>query len=208
MDDRVRPIGGSDRPRASEAEAVAPAPPLPPSAPPVGALSYTSLAAYQRCGYRFYVERVLGLPGRPTPPGPPAAAAARRREPRSPPAERGTRGPRAARAARLPAPRRPAAGGDHRRRSAASRAPTSWTRSPRCQALRRHRALPAPGTRHGSAARAAVRVRARRHADHRDARRDRVGARRADADRRLQDRPARRIGPGDRGRARSTAPSG
>jgi ATP-dependent helicase/nuclease subunit A len=30
--------------------------------PSVGALSYTSLAAYQRCGYRFYVERVLGVP--------------------------------------------------------------------------------------------------------------------------------------------------
>jgi len=31
--------------------------------PPVTSLSYTSLAAYQRCGYRFYAERVLGLPG-------------------------------------------------------------------------------------------------------------------------------------------------
>jgi ATP-dependent helicase/nuclease subunit A len=29
----------------------------------VTAISYTSLAAYQRCGYRFYVERVLGVPG-------------------------------------------------------------------------------------------------------------------------------------------------
>jgi ATP-dependent helicase/nuclease subunit A len=27
---------------------------------PVGDLSYTALAAYERCGYRFYVERVLG----------------------------------------------------------------------------------------------------------------------------------------------------
>src|SRR5207248_3933567 len=25
-------------------------------------LSYTALAQYMRCGYRFYVERVLGLP--------------------------------------------------------------------------------------------------------------------------------------------------
>jgi ATP-dependent helicase/nuclease subunit A len=33
-----------------------------PARPSVGALSYTSLAAYQRCGYRFYVERVLGVP--------------------------------------------------------------------------------------------------------------------------------------------------
>jgi ATP-dependent helicase/nuclease subunit A len=44
-----------------------PEPPLPPpppalAAPPVAALSYTSLAEYQRCGYRFYAERVLRLP--------------------------------------------------------------------------------------------------------------------------------------------------
>jgi RecB family exonuclease len=31
-------------------------------APPVAALSYSSLAEYKRCGYRFYVERVLRLP--------------------------------------------------------------------------------------------------------------------------------------------------
>ena len=30
--------------------------------PPVGRLSYSSLAEYRRCGYRFYAERVLGLP--------------------------------------------------------------------------------------------------------------------------------------------------
>ena len=29
------------------------------------ALSYSSLAAYHRCGYRFYAERVLGLLARP-----------------------------------------------------------------------------------------------------------------------------------------------
>ncbi len=41
-----------------------PPPPPPPAlaAPPVAALSYTSLAEYQRCGYRFYAERVLRLP--------------------------------------------------------------------------------------------------------------------------------------------------
>jgi ATP-dependent exoDNAse (exonuclease V) beta subunit len=56
-----------------------PEPPIPAqerpgrSAPPVGALSYTSLAAYQRCGYRFYVERVLSVPGREAP-GPPSPA--------------------------------------------------------------------------------------------------------------------------------------
>lgn len=30
--------------------------------PPITSLSYTSLAAYRRCGYRFYVERMLGIP--------------------------------------------------------------------------------------------------------------------------------------------------
>jgi len=42
-------------------EAVA-APDAPPDAPPVSALSYSSLAEYRRCGYRFYAERVLRLP--------------------------------------------------------------------------------------------------------------------------------------------------
>jgi ATP-dependent exoDNAse (exonuclease V) beta subunit len=32
------------------------------SASPVSTLSYSSLALYERCGYRFYSERVLGLP--------------------------------------------------------------------------------------------------------------------------------------------------
>jgi ATP-dependent helicase/nuclease subunit A len=43
---------------------VAPAPPTPAIAPspPVAALSYSSLASYARCGYRFYAERVLRLP--------------------------------------------------------------------------------------------------------------------------------------------------
>jgi ATP-dependent helicase/nuclease subunit A len=51
----------------------APAPPAPPApAPaslgsPVGALSYSSLGEYARCGYRFYAERVLGLPPLPEP---------------------------------------------------------------------------------------------------------------------------------------------
>jgi ATP-dependent exoDNAse (exonuclease V) beta subunit len=43
-------------------EVQVPAPPAPSApAPPVAALSYTSLAEYQRCGYRFYAERVLRL---------------------------------------------------------------------------------------------------------------------------------------------------
>ena len=36
------------------------APPEPAATPP--ALSYTALTQLRRCGYRFYVERVLGLP--------------------------------------------------------------------------------------------------------------------------------------------------
>ena len=35
-------------------------------APPVRSLSYSALAEHRRCGYRFYVERVLGLPSPPT----------------------------------------------------------------------------------------------------------------------------------------------
>jgi ATP-dependent exoDNAse (exonuclease V) beta subunit len=35
----------------------------------VGALSYSSLGEYARCGYRFYAERVLGLPPVPEPRG-------------------------------------------------------------------------------------------------------------------------------------------
>jgi ATP-dependent exoDNAse (exonuclease V) beta subunit len=33
----------------------------PPAPPPPPTLSYSALAAYERCGYRFYLERVLGL---------------------------------------------------------------------------------------------------------------------------------------------------
>jgi ATP-dependent exoDNAse (exonuclease V) beta subunit len=63
VDDRVGPQDVVDRPRAGE-QPVAEPPPVPPAPPrPVSSLSYTSLAAYQRCGYRFYVERVLGVPG-------------------------------------------------------------------------------------------------------------------------------------------------
>jgi ATP-dependent helicase/nuclease subunit A len=45
---------------------VAPPPTLPVApSPPVSALSYSTLASYARCGYRFYAERVLRLPGLP-----------------------------------------------------------------------------------------------------------------------------------------------
>ena len=42
------------------------APPAPPAAAPAAAvseLSYSSIEEHRRCGYRFYVERVLRLPG-------------------------------------------------------------------------------------------------------------------------------------------------
>jgi ATP-dependent exoDNAse (exonuclease V) beta subunit len=38
-----------------------------PSVVPVGHLSYSALAQYERCGYRFYVERVLGVRETPLP---------------------------------------------------------------------------------------------------------------------------------------------
>jgi ATP-dependent helicase/nuclease subunit A len=55
---------------AKPAAAVSPAqPPAPAVAPAVTAapltLSYSALAEYQRCGYRFYAERVLGLAPEP-----------------------------------------------------------------------------------------------------------------------------------------------
>jgi ATP-dependent helicase/nuclease subunit A len=67
-DDRAGALALSDPAPAPDD----PAPPLPDDtaalvATPPGALSYTALAAYQRCGYRFYVQRVVGLPDRPPP---------------------------------------------------------------------------------------------------------------------------------------------
>jgi ATP-dependent exoDNAse (exonuclease V) beta subunit len=60
--------GGSVAPVAPVA-APPPAPPVAalstapvPAGPPVATLSYSSLGEYARCGYRFYAERVLGLP--------------------------------------------------------------------------------------------------------------------------------------------------
>ncbi|MEA2213712.1 MAG: hypothetical protein QOF83_3660, partial [Solirubrobacteraceae bacterium] len=67
-------------PPAAPAPWPAPAPPPPPGAPaplpapapppPVTTLSYSALGEYERCGYRFYVERVLGLPVREGESGP------------------------------------------------------------------------------------------------------------------------------------------
>ncbi len=58
------PGSGPEPPAASSEPA--PAPPGPPaSPPPVATLSYSALQEYERCGYRFYAERVLGLPPGP-----------------------------------------------------------------------------------------------------------------------------------------------
>jgi ATP-dependent exoDNAse (exonuclease V) beta subunit len=70
LEDLRRDIAAIDRPGPVEA-------PVPTASAverlAITSLSYTSLAAYQRCGYRFYVERVLGVPG-PEPAGGGAAA--------------------------------------------------------------------------------------------------------------------------------------
>ncbi len=78
------PRSGEVLPRAALAPEGGPRPGAPPTAlpkapkvmpaPPVRArpapqrLSYTALQAYARCGYRFYLQRVLGLPAEPPPP--------------------------------------------------------------------------------------------------------------------------------------------
>jgi ATP-dependent helicase/nuclease subunit A len=50
-----------------------PAPPAPAAAAPVSHLSYSALGDYARCGYRFYLERVLRLPDAPPLIPPPTA---------------------------------------------------------------------------------------------------------------------------------------
>jgi ATP-dependent helicase/nuclease subunit A len=76
----------TDPPAAAAAGPAAAPPELPPTPPPAAAvvsarapvatLSYSSLHEYQRCGYRFYAERVLGLPPVPQPAGSPGAPVA------------------------------------------------------------------------------------------------------------------------------------
>jgi RecB family exonuclease len=48
---------------------VTPATPRPPATPPPGAVSYSSLVDYARCGYGYYLRRVLGLAEVAPPPG-------------------------------------------------------------------------------------------------------------------------------------------
>ncbi len=67
----VRPEQGEQEPAPEPSIGEAPAKvvtalselqPSPPDTLPVPTLSYSSLTEYKRCGYRFYMERVLGVP--------------------------------------------------------------------------------------------------------------------------------------------------
>jgi hypothetical protein len=67
-----------------------PALPLASDATPVPrSLSYTALATYEQCGYRFYAQRVLGLPDLPNPDPPPVADDGERPSLSGPPPSRG-----------------------------------------------------------------------------------------------------------------------
>ena len=66
----VRARTGAPATALPAAAKVMPAPPVRPRPAPQR-LSYTALQAYAKCGYRFYLQRVLGLP--PETPPPPAA---------------------------------------------------------------------------------------------------------------------------------------
>ncbi len=66
--DRTHGDPAVEAPVRGEATVAPVAPELPAPAvagPAVVHLSYSSLGEYRRCGYRFYVERVLGIPGVP-----------------------------------------------------------------------------------------------------------------------------------------------
>jgi ATP-dependent helicase/nuclease subunit A len=73
--DIVHRIAAQSRPATPAASADSPVVAQAPG-PPVPALSYSALEEYGRCGYRFYAERVLGLPGVAELGGAPAAALA------------------------------------------------------------------------------------------------------------------------------------
>jgi ATP-dependent helicase/nuclease subunit A len=63
LEEFLRPIAVQSEPGRSRPTVAAPAPVSAASpGPSVASVSYTSLAAYRRCGYRFYTERVLGIP--------------------------------------------------------------------------------------------------------------------------------------------------
>ncbi len=70
-----RPRVGAPATALPDAPSVLPAPPAR-ARPAPQRLSYSSLGAYARCGYRFYLERLLGLPRVAPPPREDAADAA------------------------------------------------------------------------------------------------------------------------------------
>jgi ATP-dependent exoDNAse (exonuclease V) beta subunit len=58
--------GGAPPARVAPAPALPARPPAAPLRDPDGTISYTSLAELERCGYRYYLERVLHMPERHT----------------------------------------------------------------------------------------------------------------------------------------------
>ncbi len=69
----VIPLQGAKGRRSGQTLAPAAPPPHLDDRPAIGTLSYTALALYEQCGYRFYVQRVLGLADAPTPASAPTA---------------------------------------------------------------------------------------------------------------------------------------
>jgi ATP-dependent exoDNAse (exonuclease V) beta subunit len=86
-----RPRPGAHSTALPAAPGVLPAPPRPRPAPQ--RVSYTALQDYARCGYRFYLKRILGLPDDPAPlPAEPAPLAVVADTPASPALEPRLRG--------------------------------------------------------------------------------------------------------------------
>ena len=181
-----------------------------PPAPPlhdVRRLSYSALALFERCSYRYFAERVLGLPPVPARRTADADAEPRRRSRRD--RDRRRRPP----AARARPARRPAAAGPRRARRDGARVVPGGGRGgarphrrPRRRVLR-VRARDAARDARGRPPRAAVRVRARRRAPARPAGRALArGRRRRSSSTTSRTRSTRRIRA--RSSRRSTASSG
>ncbi len=101
--DRRRRGRGADRGRCAHSNASKLRPAL-----PVGRLSYSGLARYRACGYRFYLERVVGLHElAATPEGAQRRSARSGRARAAPARDRGARAARAARFLGARARRRP-----------------------------------------------------------------------------------------------------
>jgi len=66
---------GATEPVAIPRPPRAPEPEPPGAAPAVSTLSYSALASWKACGYRFYLQRILGLPEEPADAEPAAAGA-------------------------------------------------------------------------------------------------------------------------------------